>query len=167
MDQSSNQGKTAQPQTLLKWEFPSYIKHERTLWWYVVASALALGLFIWTIFDKNYLYSIIIIVVAIIIVAQQIMPPQRILFQVTEDGITIGNQLHRFSEFNTFWIAYEPPTVKQLYLEFKRGLRPSYSIPLLDENPLRIRAVLQRYIREDLERETEDLTDRLGRKFKI
>lgn len=167
MDQSSSEQKTAQPQMLLSWQFPSFQRHERGLTWYIIASIVAVALFIYAIVQKNFLFAIIIILIAIVVVAKDFISPHQVKFTVDEDGVTIGDRGYRFREFNTFWLAYEPPQVKMLYLTFKSGIRPSYPIPLGSENPLRIRAVLQKYIREDLEQESEDLTDRLGRMFKI
>lgn len=167
MDQSSSEQTTAQPQVLLKWLFPSFQRHERGLTWYVMAGAVAIALFVYSIVAKNFLFSIIIILIAIVVVAKDFIHPHQVEFIVDEDGVTIGDRTYRFREFATFWLAYEPPQVKMLYLEFKSGVRPSYPIPLVNENPLRVRSVLQKYIREDLEREAEDLTDRLGRMFKL
>ncbi len=167
MDQSSNPNRTTQPQTLLKWEFPSFHRYERGMGWYAVSGLLAVGLFIYAIVTRNFLFSIIIILIVVTMVARDFLQPVKVQFSVHEDGITIGDRVYRFREFATFWIAFEPPEVKVLYLTFKSGFRPSYPIPLQQENPLKVRTVLQKYIREDLEREAEDLTDRLGRMFKI
>lgn len=167
MAQNTSETETLQGQTLLSWDFPSFEVHERRFGWYVGMVALGVGLIVYGMLQRNFLLPVIVVLIALIIVSRQYVEPQRVRFSVTEDGVTIGERTFRFREFGQFWIAYEPPKVKLLYLEFKSGVRPSYSIPLLDQNPLRIRAVLQKYIREDLEREAEDLTDRLGRYFKI
>ncbi|RJO59737.1 hypothetical protein C4546_00735 [Candidatus Parcubacteria bacterium] len=167
MEQRTNESDSVQAQKLLNWEFPSFEKHRRGPVWYIVAPAIGLFLLIYSIVQKNFLLAIIVLLLAVILTAKEFIQPQRVSFLVTEDGITIDDKFYRFREFDKFWIAYEPPTIKVLYLEFKRGFRPNYSIPLMDQNPLKVRTVLQKYILEDLERETEDLTDRLGRFFKL
>lgn len=167
MDQSSSEQTTTQPQVLLKWQFPSFQRHERSPVWYIIAGLVAIALFVYAIVAKNFLFAIIVILIAIIVIAKDFISPQQVEFKVDEDGVSIGDRTYRFREFGMFWLAYEPPQVKMLYLEFKSGVRPSYPIPLGNENPLRVRSVLQKYIREDLEREAEDLTDRLGRMFKL
>ncbi len=167
MAQNTNETQTPQGQTLLSWEFPSFERHQRGFFWYVAASVVGLALIIYGLTQRNFLLAVIVILIAVTIVAQQYIQPQRVKISVTEDGVTIGERTFRFREFATFWIVYEPPRVKLLYLEFKSGIRPSYTIPLLEQNPLRIRTVLQKFIREDLEREAEDLPDRLGRLFKF
>ncbi|MFA6474323.1 MAG: hypothetical protein WCV85_05610 [Patescibacteria group bacterium] len=168
MDNPSNATENQQPQTpLLRWEFPSFIQHDRSMFWYIGLGVILVGLLVYSFINKNYLFAVIIVLFAVVMVARQFRVPERVAFEVNEDGIQIHDRAHRFREFATFWIAYEPPAVKMLYLTFKSGIRPSYPIPLQDQNPLRVRAVLQKYIREDLERETEDLTDRLARTFKI
>jgi hypothetical protein len=167
MDQSSSEQKTTQPQVLLKWQFPSFQQHDRGFTWYVIAGAIAIAFFIYAMVQKNFLFAIIIILIAITLIAKDFLSPHQVQFTVDEDGVSIGDKSYRFREFDTFWLAYEPPQVKMLYLTFKSGVRPSYPIPLGNENPLRVRTVLQKYIREDLEQESEDLSDRLGRMFKL
>ena len=167
MEQSTNENPNRQAPAYLQWVFPSYIKHERTFTWFIVAIAALLGLLIFALVNRNFLFAIIIILIAAIAIGREFRPPQQVNFLVDQDGIKIGDQYFRFKEFSKFWIAYEPPTIKTLYLEFKGGFKPSYPIPLQDQNPLRIRAILQKHILEDIERENEDLTDRLGRVFKL
>ena len=167
MAQNTNESQSPQGQTLLSWEFPSFERHERGFGWYVIASLVGLGLIIYGLIQRNFLLAVIVVLITITLVAREFVQPQRMLFKVTEDGITIGERTFRFREFAQFWMVYEPPKVKLLYLEFKSGVRPSYTIPLLEQNPLRVRTILQKFIREDLEREAEDLPDRLGRLFKI
>ena len=167
MAQNTNETESVQGQTLLGWEFPSFERHDRGLGWYVTTSIVGLGLIIYGLLQRNFLLAVIVLLVAVTLVAREYIQPQRVTIKVSEDGITIGEHAFRFREFATFWLVYEPHKVKLLYLEFKSGIRPSYTIPLLEQNPLRVRTILQKYIREDLEREAEDLPDRLGRVFKI
>lgn len=167
MEQRINESESVQGQKLLAWEFPSFERHKRGVAWYILAPLIGLGLLIYSIVIKNFLLSIIVILIAIILGAKEFLQPQRVRFEVTDQGVTIADRHYRFKEFDKFWLAYEPPKVKVLYLEFKSGLRPNYSIPLMEQNPLKIRTILQKFIMEDLEREAEDLTDRLGRFFKF
>ncbi|MFA6587991.1 MAG: hypothetical protein WCT08_02885 [Patescibacteria group bacterium] len=167
MEQRTNESESIQDQILLEWEFPSFEKHKRGIVWYLVMPVIFLALLIWTIIIKNFLFSIIIILIGIILGSKEFVQPQRVKFSIKESGIIIDDKFYRFREFDKFWIAYEPPEIKVLYLEFKTGLRTNYSIPLLDQNPLKVRTILQKYILEDLERESEDLTDRLARLFKF
>jgi hypothetical protein len=167
MEQRTNESESIQGQKLAEWEFPSFERFTRGLAWYVIAPLAGIGLLIYSIIIKNFLFSIIVILVAVILGAKEFIQPQRVKIVITELGIMIDDRFYRFREFDKFWLAYEPPTIKVLYLEFKAGLRTNYSIPLMEENPLKVRTILQKYILEDIERESEDLTDRLGRFFKF
>ena len=167
MEQRTNESESLQGQKLLEWEFPTFEKHIRGPLWYLVAPAAGIALLIYAIIIKNFLLAIIVILIAIILAAKDFLHPQKVTITFSELGVKISDKFYRYQEFDKFWIAYEPPTIKTLYLEFKSGMRTNYAIPMMDENPIKIRTILQKYVLEDLERENEDLTDRLGRFFKF
>ncbi|MCH7492666.1 hypothetical protein IID19_03715, partial [Patescibacteria group bacterium] len=62
---------------------------------------------------------------------------------------------------------YEPPEVKNLYFDFKTGIRPSISISLESQNPVNIRKKLLEYLEEDTEKENESFSDGLSRMLKL
>jgi len=62
---------------------------------------------------------------------------------------------------------YEPDEAKTLFFEFKNRVRPRLSIPLENKNPLKIRAILLKYLPEDVERENEPLSEQLSRLLKL
>ena len=64
-------------------------------------------------------------------------------------------------------MIYEPPEVKNLYIEFKNVLRPRLGIPLQNEKPLEIRDLLLKHLPENKEREHEPISDGLSRFFKL
>ena len=154
-------------ETFFAWEFPEYTKHHRTMWWYLGIGALGGILIIFSLLTKNYLFALIILMTAIIIFLYEAKDPLQVTFSITEDGIGIGNDFFAWKEIRNFWIIYEPPEVKNLYLDFKNVYRPRLAIPLDEQNPLKIREKLLEFIDEDLEKESEPLSDTLGRKLKL
>ncbi len=152
---------------LASWQFPEFVKYERGSAWYVGASIIGAGLILYSILTNNYLFAIIVILIAFIVLIYLIREPMLINFDITEDGLELGSHFYPHKEIKHFWIIYEPPEVKRLYFEFKSGFRPRISIPLLDQNPLKVREMLLSYLSEDLEKEEESTTDLLERKFKL
>lgn len=152
---------------LAEWQFSEYEKHERGKEWFITAGIVGISLVVWAIVTTNFLFALIIIMIAVIILTHHYNEPTMVEFQITEDGLQLGEHFYDFDELDTFWIIYEPPEVKKLYFQFKSWLRPRLSVSLLDKNPLVIRNILLKYLEENLEEESEPATDILGRRWKL
>ncbi|HBU07118.1 MAG TPA: hypothetical protein DEB09_03460 [Candidatus Magasanikbacteria bacterium] len=152
---------------LHKWTIQEYEQHDRGMIWYVVMILLGLGLVIYGIISGNFLFSLIIVLVAIILFLQSHQVPPQVLFQITELGIILGNRFYSYSEFSSFYLIYQPPEVKTLFLETKSALRPLISIPLLDMDPMEIKFSLKEFLIEDTEKEDEPISDRMARNWQI
>lgn len=151
----------------LKWNFPEYGTHWRTRQWLTWASIIATALLIYALFAGTYLFAVIIVLIAVIFYYQLIDNPLTVTAQITEDGIVIGSRFYDYRELDTFWIIYEPPQVKNLYIEFRNVVKPRLGIPLQDQNPIEIRMLLLKHMSEDTTREHEPLSDGLARFFKL
>jgi len=151
---------------LMSWKFPEYIKHQRTLGWWIGAVILVTGLLFYSFWDSNFLFGVFIITVLIIVVANNFREPRDLDFKILEDGLEIGTRFYPWEDIKNFWIIYQPPEVKTLYFGF-RHLRPSIPVELQDSNPLKIRDILLKFLEEDLEQEKEFAGDELSRWLKI
>lgn len=153
---------------LADWNFPEYEKHERGLLWYLLMVLIGGGLLIYAIVDGNFLFALIILLVAIILFTHHRTEPAILPFTVHEMGLQIGGKFYLYREIESFAVIYEPPLIKQLYIQPKSGvLRGEISIPLKNQNPVTIRKTLLDFIEEDLEREEESATDAAIRLFKL
>ena len=158
-------------QTLIKWRFPEFIKPKRTKIWYFWAILIGGGLFVHALITFNYLFALIIIMIALIILLHGKREPQEVNFKITEDGLAMesatSQRFYPYKEIRSFYIIYEPPEIKNLYFQFKSGLRPRLSIPLKNQNPLEVRKVLLKFLEEDLEKDIEPLSEQVGRMLKL
>ncbi len=150
-----------------RWIISEYEQHERGSWWYIAMITLGLALVLYGAFTLNFLFSLIIILAWIILFLQSKTAPAQVTFQITELGIAIASRFYPYSELVQFYIIYNPPEVKTLFIETKSSMRPTIRIPLLEENPVEIRETLRQYLLEDLEREEEPMSDTLARRWKI
>src|SRR4030042_4110231 len=116
----------------------------------------AIALVIYCIFTANFLFALVIILVVFIVFLRSYYPPKELNFQITEEGILLGNQLFTYDKIKNFYIIYKPPLVKKLFFTLK-GFAPDLSIMLYDNNPLPIREKLLEYLQEDLEKEIETM----------
>lgn len=152
---------------LISWTFPEFIKHQRSKWWYVITFTLSALLLIYTIISANWLFALIIIMIDVILVILQHKEPMEVDFLITKKGVQMDQKFLPYKELDKFWLIYEPPSIKNLYLVTKSKLRPRLSIPLGDINPLKVRQILLEYLDEDLSKEDEPTSEALSRILKI
>lgn len=153
--------------TLLAWQTPEYPEYERGTAWYVIASIIGLALIIYSVFSTNFLFAVIVIILAMIIFLTGYRKAEMREVKIAETGIGFGSDFYLYRNIDRFTIVYEPPEVKNLYLEFKGGFRPRLSIGLEDQSPVQIRELLLSFTREDLENTHEPMSDFWGRILKI
>jgi hypothetical protein len=149
------------------WTFHEYEQHQRGKWWYIIAATIIIAILVYSIYDQNYMFTVIIALATFIYIYLMQRQPKLVTFSITEDGVEVHEAFYPYKDFKQFWLIYEPPTVKKLYLEFKNGVRPMLSIPLESQNPLTIRDILLQYLKEDLERDNESFSDALQRTLKL
>jgi len=154
--------------TLLSWAFSEYEQHDRSPSWYIFTVLIAIALLVWALWTQNYLFAIILVLASFLLIRQHRNKPTKLTMTLTEDGVDIhGRHFYPFKDFETFWMVYEPPEVKMLYMNFKTGFRPRLSIPLENTNPLTVRQILSQYIVEDFEREGEPTAEAIARLLKL
>lgn len=152
---------------LHEWTIQEYEKHERGAPWYVIMVLLGLGLVAYALFTGNFLFALIIILFAIILFLQSHQEPAQVRFQITDLGVVVGGRFYPYSELEEFYLIYNPPEVKTLFLRPKSALRPLLRIPLLDKNPIEVKHALREFLPENLEKEEEPLSDKIARNWRI
>lgn len=152
---------------LFEWDVPEHAKYERSKLWYLAAVVIAAFLLFFAFRSGNFLFAVIIVMFAIVIFLNTLRAPAELRFALTERGMVWGAHYYPYIEIGSFWIVYQPPKVKNIYIEFKSILRPRLIIPMLDHDPVAIREFLKKVAREDTSRQDEPLSDFLGRILKI
>lgn len=152
---------------LHEWVIQEYEKHERGTLWYVLFISVGLLFVIFGFLSNNFLFSLIIILSAIIFYLQSHLQSPQVLFQITELGIVLGDRFYSYHELDNFYIIYQPPEIKNLFIQTKSTMRPTLSIPLLDVNPVEIRQSLLKFVTEDLEQEEEPQIETVTRRWKL
>ena len=154
-------------EVLVTWKFPEYEDITRGKGWYIIGSIVVALLMVWSYFDKNPLFALIVAVGAMMTIFLARKKPEIIDIFITDTGVIIGDTFLQYKDLKDFAIVYDPPEVKKLYIETRSTLRPRLSIALEDINPLVVREVLLEYLDEDLEREEEASSEALTRLFKL
>lgn len=153
-------------EVFFQWEIPEFIRYPRSLFWYLAIIIVGIGIIIYSIFTANYLFALIVILAAFIIFLKDYVSPGALLFQITEDGIFVGNQFISYDKLKNFYIIYDPPAVKKIFFRM-RGFYPTISIPLDNKNPLLIRKKLSEYLKEDIEKKHQSIDDQLETILKL
>ncbi|MFQ6610626.1 MAG: hypothetical protein ACE5D7_07485 [Fidelibacterota bacterium] len=152
---------------LMSWKVEEFEKHNRSKTWYISIFIIGGALLIYSIAAANFLFAVIIVMIGIVSLLSSTREPGQLNFSIHEDGIEHGTQFYLYKELKNFWIIYEPPEIKSLYIDFKSALRPHLTIPLKTKNPVDVRRTLLKYIDEDATKEEEPFSDALGRMLKL
>ncbi len=152
---------------IFSWEVDEYVRHERGPVWYAVAFLVGLSLVMYAIVTRNFLFAIVIIMAGVIIALSALREPQRISFMLTTRGVALGSQFVPFKELKSFWILYEPPQVKNLYVDFRSAITPHLVVPIEEMDPLELRRALLEFLAENKSQEDESMSEILGRLLKL
>lgn len=175
---------------IIAWDVPEYQGEKKDKRWYIIASIFGLAFLVYAIFTSNLIFAIIIIFAAMLVIMLDGEPAKTMSVEISDEGIRVGKEFYDYNQIDNFSIVYRPKEeVKNLYLEFKRFVRPTLpdneprryewllwlanfartrlSLPLLDMNPLLIRKNLLKYLKEDVDRIDIPLSEQLARFFKL
>lgn len=152
---------------MVDWEVDEYPQHERSKWWYLIMGVIGVGLIVYSIATANFLFAVIILMGGIIMLLAQFVKPSRIPVVITTTGVIVGDTYYDFQAVRDFSIAYDPPDVKILYLDFYALSHPLISIPLEDVDPNTVRESLLPFCMENLHRTEEGLNDVMRRLYKL
>ncbi|HCB55625.1 TPA: hypothetical protein DEP26_01445 [Candidatus Uhrbacteria bacterium] len=152
---------------LISWHVDEYPKHQRSRAWFIVMSILGIALIIYAMATANFLFAVIILMIGIITLVSLYKEPDQVDVIITNTGIIVGDAYYEYRAIRDFSIVYEPPQVKNLYVDFHTSWRPLLSVPLGDTDPNIVREHLLNFCLENLERADETLTDVIRRLYKV
>ena len=152
---------------LIAWEVDEYPAHERSLWWYLIAGMIALGLIVYAIASANFIFAIIMLMIGVIVVVSAMKAPDRVRIAVTSNGIAVDNAFYAYPQVKDFSLVYRPPDAKWLYVDFESAWNPLLAIPLEEVDPNEVRRHLLPYCIENLTRTEERFVDIFRRKYKL
>ena len=149
------------------WAVKEYEQHKRRMFWYIIMFVVGLALVAYAIFTGNFLFAIIIVLFAIILFLQSHQEPSTIPIAITELGLLVSSRFYSYSELQDFFIIYNPPEVKTLFIETKSVAKPRMRIPLGVMDPNGVRDTLLEFLNEDLEKDEEPFSDMFARTWQM
>ncbi len=167
MEGGQNNNERKLSQIVYSWDYPEYIKYRKDVWWYVISLLVLVGAVTWCFLASNPLFAIFLILFYLVTLLHENRNPEVIDFVITSEGIKAGRNFHYFREIDHFFIVYEELGIKNLYLQFRNPLKGRLVVPLDGQDAVNIRRFLLKYLKEDLEREIEPISDRLRRWMRL
>ena len=152
--------------SVISWRAPEYIYHEKSVLWFIFAGIAALGLVIYGLLSGGWTFSVAIIVFAGTYYLFYRNAPPIIEVKISKVGVKIGKHLFPYDKLKKFWIVYDVPFVKRLYLRTTSRLHPDIFVSLEDMDPSKIKAILKGHIPEK-ENGSEPFADALVRAFRL
>ena len=149
------------------WSHPDYILYVKDKRWYAISVAVLVLMVAWAIWQKDYLFAIFCVMAYLVVLLYENRQPEIIEFAITPQGIRSGSSFHNWKLISHFFIIYEADGIKNLYIEFVNPLRGRMIIPLDGQNAVAVRTYLLKFLREDLEREAEPISEQLRRFLKL
>ncbi len=152
--------------TVIGWEAPEYIKHEKGKTWFTVAGIIILLLVLWGLYTDSWSTAVVFLLLGGVYYLSHTHTPSRIKITISEIGIKVGENYYPYSHIKAFWMHYHPPFVKTLNFRTLDRFFKEVTIQLDGQDPVPIRTYLARQIPE-WEGKEESLIDILTRIFKL
>jgi hypothetical protein len=139
---------------------------QRSRGWYI-AMAIFFGIVVAVnVVLQLYMSAIVVVLLGLLLFTTASRKKQPIKVRFFAKGLELQEKMYPWSEFEKFWILYEPPTLKRLFFKRRGRVLSELVIELLDENPLKIRDLLLPLLPEDQSKE-ESRVDLVTRSLKL
>lgn len=150
----------------IKWTAPEFIHYPKSIWWFVAVGGVGATFVSFFAFQKEFLVSLLFLLLTILVLFFSKTRPRTLEIQIDGIGVKINELKLSYQQIKSFWIVYEPPEVKTLNFETTAYLNRFFTLQLQQEDPVRLREFLLKYLPEDLER-GEQFADQIGRKLRF
>jgi hypothetical protein len=160
------QTEALQGATLMEWEADEYEQEQHDENWYLAGGIIAAILVAGSIVFRNYLSAVTFLLLAIVIYLYANRKPEKVAIQLKEFGVRVNDQFFPYQNMNRFWIIYKPGDVQALNFQTDSILNPVITLLIKNQDPNKLRELLQDKLPEDLKQEEGNI-EQLARRFKI
>ncbi|MBI4120855.1 MAG: hypothetical protein HY457_01185 [Parcubacteria group bacterium] len=133
---------------ILSWVADEYPYREQGIEWYAILAVIFISLIGGAIFFSNYLLAALITVTAFALFVQSFRAPQKVRFELSSEGVSIGKEFFAYETLTSFWVAKGNGEHPKLIIDAKRLLLPHFVIPLGDTDTESVREYLGAYLEE-------------------
>lgn len=149
----------------VSWTASEYIEHARGLVWYVLLGVITL-FFAAVIYRYNHdrFATGLVVIVGIIVAIYSLKKPQQLTYQLSDDGLMIGEKSYSYRLFKSFAIIHEGALSSVTFLPIKKFM-PPLSIFFEADNEEQIVKILGNHL--PYEERGLDKIDSLTRKLRF
>jgi len=130
-----------------------------------IVGLVGIALITYFAISQNYLASFLFFLAGITVAIglySKNKNTQNIICKIKTEGVQINDDLYPYENLKSFWIFYDPPYHQELSIRSKKMFTGGYiKIPLGEEDPLKIRKFLIKFIPE--KKQEEALVDVFAR----
>jgi len=133
---------------LARWEAPEFEAKPRDERKYIFLGFILTAIIFYAVYTNSPVMAITFILIGIVTYLYSHKAPRKLVFQITQDGVQVANELFEYENIKSFWIFYEPGGRKEISLQTKSLLSPYVHIPVHDQDPVYLRKCLLKFIPE-------------------
>ena len=132
----------------LRWSAYEHEHIERGGDWFWALGIVAVCIAIVAILFHDTLFAVLIILAATTIGMLANIPPEVVEFEVSDRGIRVGNDLHRYDDIISFWVEDEHDASPLLLVDTTKFMAPNLIIPIENVDPSELRSFLKEHSTE-------------------
>jgi hypothetical protein len=133
---------------ILRWSGYEHEFAERGSDWFWALGIVAVCIAIVAVLLHDVLFALLIVLAAVVIGMLANVPPEITEFEVSERGVRVGPNLHRYDEILAFWVEDEHEGPPILLIDTVKFMSPNIVIPIEDVDPRELRKLLQEHSTE-------------------
>jgi hypothetical protein len=136
---------------LFTWKGKEYEHRPKTADWYFAVGIIALSTAVASLLFQNYLLAIVIVLAAIAIMAHAHKAPPIHTFSITEQGLSIDDEVHPYEKMLSFSILEDTEGMLPPVLSIKTSslLSPHLIIPLIEVSADGVHAIFLERVEEE------------------
>jgi hypothetical protein len=168
LEKAEPKKKSADKGLNISWTASESIDHSRGIWWYILAVTIVAAVMVldfWQGFNFSSIsFAVLILVIFTAILTVSRRPVRELHYTLTDEGLTIENQLHPYGDFRAFGVVSEGALWQLVLIPIKRF---GFSVTILihsDQGEAIVDALGTRLPMESVK---VDLIDKIVRGLKI
>jgi hypothetical protein len=131
----------------LKWSAYEHEHIVRESNWFWALGVVAVCAALTSILFHDFLFAILILLGAAIFGLLANIPPELVEFEVSDKGVRVGDDMHRYEEIISFWVESEELPLR-LLVDTTKPMAPNLVIPIEDVGPEALRTLLRGHATE-------------------
>jgi hypothetical protein len=141
-------------EVLFQWRGMEYENYGISRKMFLILTFALCGIVLYALISNNPIMAITFILIGVAGYLHYQKEARELDFTIISEGIIVGKEIYSFDKIKSFWIHYDPPHTKIVSLHIGGTILPYVHIPIHNEDPVQIRAVLLEFIPEEKQEPT-------------